>query len=463
MIRTLSLLFFVIINTSLSGQPEFPVLENNLIYDAPTMLRLRTIADSLNLRFRTCEPSHPYYSVPQGTADYFLFDKRIDAVAKAMQQELSPDELLKQFRPMRAARNVNVAQRIYKYRNEREVTYAAFPHPMDDDILDIDLPYTIENIKSSGWVINKNSTYLWAFYLHHLRIQKIPYPYARLIQYVDCMMDTTSSILLPPTIPAGPATMADSSLKERFIHWANDYPGKPVRLKLALPDDPTEEDFEIQRELYERYNTAYRRWDARRLANLDERMRNSRYWRDTLRKIANEAIIFGQTDDELEYYIERYLSPEVALYLKRKRPVIGTCSMDERPRIHAMHICRLAARTGKWNVFLRSHLNLMNDSFERTSDGSWAFERRGTYLKELDTLNIHTTDLLLGTLLATSSASDNHYYGSIGRIGRALAETSTPDELENQILAMINDPALDLYNRRLLESLHRIFRHYQRD
>ena len=137
--------------------------------------------------------------------------------------------------------------------------------------------------------------------------------------------------------------------------------------------------------------------------------------------------------------------------------------MDSRPRTHAINICILAAQTAQWDIFLRSHLDIMNDNFQRMSDGSWAWEGRETYLKELEMLNIHATDLLLGTCLQTRSVNDNHYSGDIQRIGRALAETSEPDVVEKQMLTMISDNRLDNYNRLLIAYLFDNYNYYVKD
>jgi hypothetical protein len=114
-----------------------------------------------------------------------------------------------------------------------------------------------------------------------------------------------------------------------------------------------------------------------------------------------------------------------------------------------MNICQLAAETTQWDIFLRSHLDIMNDRFERVSDGSYAYAGRKTYLKELEELEIETVDLLLGTSLRVENVSDNHYWGSISRVGRALSDIGDKENLESRIMSMIKDERLDPYNRLL--------------
>jgi hypothetical protein len=133
----------------------------------------------------------------------------------------------------------------------------------------------------------------------------------------------------------------------------------------------------------------------------------------------------------------------------RSTQVIGFCSMDDGPRIHAVNIALLSAETGNWGVFLRAHLDIMNDNFERMSDGSYAWGERLTYIKELEELNIDVLQLIFGISLRVENASRNHYYGSIGRLGRALSETANPKEVEMALLLAISDTKLDDYNRLL--------------
>jgi hypothetical protein len=96
----------------------------------------------------------------------------------------------------------------------------------------------------------------------------------------------------------------------------------------------------------------------------------------------------------------------------------------------------------------------MNDRFDRASDGSWAWKDRKTYLKELEELDIAAIDLLLGTCLRVDGAADHHYWGSIGRIGRALTDVSDKAAVEGRLRTMIADENLDPYNRLLIAYLY---------
>lgn len=144
----------------------------------------------------------------------------------------------------------------------------------------------------------------------------------------------------------------------------------------------------------------------------------------------------------------------------RSTRVVGGCSMDSRPREHAMNIALLSAETTNWEVFLKSHLDIMNDRFDRVSDGSYAFAQRHTYIKELEELDINVLDLLIGISMRVENPAMNHYYGNIGRLGRAISESKNKKEFETHILAMVEDAKLDDFNRVIAYFLFMSYNNY---
>ena len=144
----------------------------------------------------------------------------------------------------------------------------------------------------------------------------------------------------------------------------------------------------------------------------------------------------------------------------RSTRVIGGCSMDSSPRDHAINIALLSAETTNWEVFLKSHLDIMNDRFERMSDGSYALGQRKTYIKELEELDINLTDLIFGITLRVENPAKNHYYGSVARLGRALTESRDKELFVKYLSALIEDRELDDYNRIIAHNLFRSYIHH---
>lgn len=154
---------------------------------------------------------------------------------------------------------------------------------------------------------------------------------------------------------------------------------------------------------------------------------------------------------------------EKLLNQMRSTRVVGYCSMDQSPRIHAMNIALLSAETNNWEIFLESHLDIMNDRFDRMSDSSYAKESRKTYIREIEELNINVNDLLIGIAMRIENSSSNHYYGNIGRLGRAMAESKYRESFENELISMIEDNELDDFNRVLSYFLFLDLNHFLED
>lgn len=156
------------------------------------------------------------------------------------------------------------------------------------------------------------------------------------------------------------------------------------------------------------------------------------------------------TDSQKKKLLEEMLSTKV----------IGFCSQDKSPREHALNIAMLSAETTSWEVFLRSHLDIMNDKFARMIDGSYAYAKRQTYIREIEELDINVLDLIIGISLRVENPAKNHYYGRINRTGRAISESKNLADIKVEFLKMIADPALDDYNRVLIYYLYLNFNHY---
>lgn len=440
-LKVVILLSLMLISKLCFGQQtEFTVYQNGLIYDAPTMTKLGAIVDSLNLRFRSCDLSHPYYSIPQGKATF------VSIPNKEAQKLIESGASLETFR-QRYASNIQSELWLikYKYTNYKGnaiIEYSSLPGKGEHSI---NVKDTRANDKTSGWIMSDDKSE--AFYFIKLERFTLPHNYARLVQYVDCMIDTTAKIFFPEAKGSVYEQATQGSKASEFIKFARTFPNEPKQ-----PDYNELSEKEYDKAI-RKYYVEYNVWDSLRILKLDEKMFKSTYARSLLLDAIAESIDTRNSSSEFEFYVSRYGSKEQALQLKRSRRVIGNCSQDQSPRYHAIEICQLAAATTQWDIFLRSHLDIMNDRFERQSDGSYAWAQRKTYLKELEALDIPAVDLLLGTCLRVSNVSDNHYFGSIGRVGRALTDATNKKQTEQKMLAMIRDTTLDPYNRLLIAYL----------
>lgn len=431
------LLVFVALTTHAQ---EFKVYNNGLIYNEQTMAQLGNIVDSLNVRFRQCDLAHPYYSLSQGL---ITIVKVPNAKAEqAIKDEITLEKYLQLF--PQTTTKAWITRRPFSYNGEKKLLIEKIGNE-DYQIADI----SDKTLKQNGWLLRAEKT---AWFLHDIKAAEIPHEYARLIQYVDCMIDTSAFIFTGSRNDDNMFNMPepkDNVKAKLFIEFAQSFPGQPSYNYDSIESLNLSSDSITQIHIVysETFQVKFEKWDNARLAHLDAKVKTFPRLITWLTDGANEAVAHNNSSDELEFYVARYVSKETALKLKRGRKVFGMCSQDSRPRKHAAEICMLSAETAKWDIFLRSHLDIMNDRFDRITDGSYAWAGRKTYLHELEALDINAVDLLLGIILKVENVSDNHYTGSIARVGRALAEAENKSALEQQLFKMINDQTLDPLNR----------------
>lgn len=370
-----TLLFISAFSLSFAQVNEFEVHENGLIYDSTTVNQLKHIVDSLNLKFKACEITETFYAKPQTKVLIINIESgNIKQAADDLENQIS----LKQLKEKYPSASVSEPRLVIAYPyidyEGNEVLKISSKTISENygETIDIDKDSDIITaFKKGDWIIDYyngsdyRNEHVTAFYLlEDFKKSKLKDIYAEMIQYSDCMIDTTST-------------------------------------KFIKNGDP----------MYDLEGTS----DYSKL-NISEK-----------KELLNTL---------------------------RSRKVFGTCSMDPSPRIHALNIAMLSAETVNWEVFLKAHLDVMNDRFDRVSDGSYAWAGRKTYLKELEVLDINTIDLLLGVTLRIDKAHKNHYYGDIGRLGRAISESQNRTVFEKTILNMLKDNELDDYNRYLMYCLY---------
>lgn len=452
---------------------EFSAYPNGLIYSEEAIGKLRHIVDSLNLKFKTCGPPKALWSLPQGKGHFLSIDgktaERALADIKAGQnwQQLTSKYKKAVVRPDL----VLLQERYQNYDDEWVVMLSGLTLSGSNN------PEVVEKqevaarlLKAGSWFWSFEEKTEWseasleAFWIiESPKAKELPGKYSEWIHYSECLIDTTSQVFRE-TAKASYRFSEESSKAERFMQYLDSVTGRPrFDYELAFSDLDTAvvsdsiriPDFDQER--FAEYARKDSLWQISFFEKVDALRNADPEFNKTLTEAYEEALSGGGYEDGFEALIGRYFSREEQLELKRRRRVVGGCSMDQRPRFHAQSIALLAAETTKWEIFLRCHLNIMNDRFDRVSDGSWAWKDRQTYIRELEVLDINVPDLILGTALRVENVSSNHYFSSINRIGRALSETKDPGMIEDRLLAMIADDSLDDFNRLLM---YYVFHHY---
>jgi hypothetical protein len=443
--------------------PEFHTYANGLIYDDSTIGRLKFIVDSLQLKFKTCNLYKSYFSIRQGKANYIRLDSADARSALAdMRHNIEYDAFIKKYPLAVVDSFVLVTEHDdenFEHRPMLAFTSHADGGYRDPSIRvfkspdgDVDSSQESTLGMKGRWVFYY-STYegenLEAYYLLQTPTsQLIPEKYSRLILYSDCMIDTGTTIFFK------------DAKENTWVNIGESIKRGPCQKRFDLYVDRNTKNILTKYHQKKLANEFYVE-DSLKLVYINDSLSPKPEFKSLLSAAADEVIrTKSVTDSRFEYYVKLYYSKKAALRMKRNRRVIGNCSQDQSPRTHAFEIALLAAETADWQVFLKAHLDILNDHFERNSDGSYAWGMRHTYIKELEDLNIDVPDLLLGTSLQIVNPSENHYFGTIRRLGRALAETKDRQLFEEKVLGMIKDSALDDFNRLVQHYLFLNFMYY---
>ncbi len=437
-----------------AASQEFEEFENGLMYDESTMARLEYIVDSLNLMFKQCDPNSSYRSLPQAECHYVRIEGRDARRARSdIENGMQFEDLLNKYSTATVQRNLPVVVSHYEaYRGEssREFSSMPFESPYFHKIVEEGRRYSFNFSLGDSLIFDYDAPTAYSteslrafYFISDFTSSPIPRDYAAMIQYVDCMVDT-NTVIHPESAPRDYSAESEAEI-ERLREFTDRLITRTATARNSR--DPLSN------------------WDfgPKRMDRIRRIAASEPDFKQKIIEMVEIALKHRRSSELLEQLAEHYHSAEAALELKRSRTIWGSCSMDESPRIHARHIALLSAETARWDVFLRAHLDIMNDRFTRATDGSYAWDRRETYIRELEELNINVPQLILGMVLRIDNPSYNHYSGNVRRLGRALAETRYREEFESHMSKMINDSELDTFNRMLIYYLYRIYTNHLDD
>ncbi|WP_276482813.1 hypothetical protein [Paraflavitalea pollutisoli] len=445
-------------------QTEFGLSENGLIYPDSTMRQLKHIVDSLNLRFKVCDLNKTYYAQPQGMAHYItLRDQQAWQARQDIDRQITFDQFQAKYTAATYSKDQLVIRETGFIRKDTITQFSSAGFGTESEYVELTGdPAKYATPLKGRWVYQfydyqKGKALLKAYYFaSNLHSPAVPTKYARQVLYVDCLIDTTSKLF----------TANDEGYYTGYAHLADSTPSKVyaflqfVRSKLAAAPRLKNANDVLDKHVYAGYVKEVENWNTLKWELIRKSISRMPEFQPMLLQAYEEALRTRQSEDEFEKLVELFLSPKASLGLKRNRLVYGRCSMDQRPREHAVEIARLSAATVNWETFLRAHLDIMNDHFQSMATSSYGQAIRGTYIRELEVLDINVPDLMIGIALRVSNAAPNHYAGSVGRLGRALAETKEPAKMEAAMLGMIRDPTLDDFNRVLMYYVYLTYARY---
>lgn len=320
MIQTMKVLYFLLVVLLFSlptkGQKaEFITYTNGLIYSQQTMDKLKHIVDSLNLQYNHSDPNKVFYSKNQALGHFIQLTKgNLRQAKKDIRKRISFEAFLKKYPDAKVERKVLIVRYVYHHRDGYKRVIFSKINPLrnrDFKIEKFNKRYHKKKLQNT-WVYEYYSKARYTFpslsaffFTENFSSKPIPKKYVKMINYVDCLTDTTTL-----------------KFKENISE------GNEV----DLPPNWSKLSYKKQRKLL----------------------------------------------DQL-----------------RSFQAVSSCSQDNSPREQTKNIALLAASTSQWKVFLRAHLDITNDYFNRMSDGGYAQAGRQTYIKELDMLHINTPYLLV--------------------------------------------------------------------
>jgi hypothetical protein len=446
----------LLVSISCFGQPpqnrgEFANTLNGLMYSDNDMKSLRFIVDSLNLRFKTCDLDKIYYAKPQTRVYYVSFRSakyNLKDIVDKIENKVSFTQLITDYSSY--INRIDSSELFIQMgsRNSREgYTYlegnpgrgysSAYWNKKDKNATNITNDWIYDYSPKDKYSDEYSLT--CRYFPEQWKQPAIPEKYGRLILYVDCMIDTSASVFLTDRFSGG-WRGEEEEISYHNLRELADY----LDMKMSVVNNNKN-----LRQLHES--------QVRFAANS---LKNDNLFRNLLSKTIDDYVNNKTPQHDLESLATQMEMHDKALLMKRCYRVMGSCSQDSRPREHARDIAVLAAQAHSWDIFLRAHLDIMNDRFARASDGSYAWGERKTYLKELEELNLNIVDLMLGLTLRAQNVADNHYYGTIWRMGWALTESKEKALFEEKAILMMKDDALDEFNRGLIFLLYKTYISY---
>jgi len=188
---------------------EFKTYNNGLIYDNTTMHQLTHIVDSLNLKFKRCDLTRPYYGIGQTNGHYVRLDTgNIKQARTDIQNNISFEEFISKYPDAKIDRDMLVTRTHYKdsYDNKWTVYFHGenLAERNNPSISMVNKPEYYAMSLKGRWVLYYSEAYsnmikehIEAFYFtDEFRSPKIPDKYARMILYSDCVIDTTEDIYI---------------------------------------------------------------------------------------------------------------------------------------------------------------------------------------------------------------------------------------------------------------------------
>jgi len=185
---------------------EFKVYNNGLIYSENSVAKLKHIVDSLNLKFKVCEFNKTFLSCAQIKANYIRLEKsNVLEAKKDLENNISYSEFKAKYPKANFDENLVVVKSLYtNYENIESVEFSSLELGKSQSQRIISTQKNVDSYKHNfkgKWIFDfqEKTKYSEAsveafYFVEEFKTKPITDKYARLIQYSDCMVDTTVQV-----------------------------------------------------------------------------------------------------------------------------------------------------------------------------------------------------------------------------------------------------------------------------
>lgn len=384
------------------------------LYAANDLLALKRTNDSLYLRYLQRAPKATYHSWPQTQATVMIFtlpERKMPRFEAQLKKNTTVQQLSEGIPEIKTAGTFH--QLLARYNGALFLAGEGGISRME-----------LTTVSTIGqWMYTSDadddddSTGMY-----HIRLilpekpfarQELPQTYAKMLQYVDVMMDT-NTVFTP--VNTYPEDSYSPSIREllAFVHLERN----------VMADS-------ILGEADKKY--------------IHDHFRSNLRLRHLLNAAVKEAIDSGNGGGILDRCVQGLYPKDTLLRLKCSYTVTGNCGYDPSPLMHAQDIAVLASQAHNLPVFIKAHLNILD---VRLPDGCKA------ELYDLAKLDIRVQQLLLGSVLQADRLPAGHYYGNSYCIAETFTASTYGPDFEKQVKTYMKDDKLDLFNRYLFYLLY---------
>lgn len=432
------------------------------------MKRLHFIADSLNIQYKSCVKKD--WSAFDQTIGFDFYETDTNKITKLILAFKNGESLAYIQKNIISEKRYSLTDTSLvirsNYYNEDTKTYKTQVATLGNRrIIENSIDFDLNNdsllpakdggywiyCKNENWYDSKKDELTYFYVINPFQKFKIPSYYNDFINYSQCIVDTNTDVY---------AENAESSqdrrecyektmvLQKKFISRIDSIiykKNEPIRPQYYRGKN--QDSLKLYRKKFLLYISKYLKWEKEKVFYVNKVLHKRKDFDELALNAWKEASDSNCYDFEFIDNLAKYYSQKLAFHLKRSVYPIGISSLDSSPREYLIELAILAADVGRWDVFLRAHLNMMNDYARRNSDNSMAARNRGVYIKELDQLPINLDKMFIGMLFRIDNAPKFHYYNTLTRSATAMALSRYQMKFKSLLFTVLSDRSVDTYNR----------------